>query len=266
MQNYIRMTSRKMMACILILVVIISSAQITAFANSNNLFSLNAEERVLPEASLLDLETQPYIMYSDYLDFSPINWSVSQHLASMNGVIVDYYSGGEWHDYEKVISSGAKHYRIGGLTPNTDYTFRFTGCVYNYFTRKYSFTVVDEVALHTGMPTTPIKSIKVKAVKVKYHKKPVYGYYTGLRLGTTKYYTYKLKVTVKFKSAPGTPGIFINGEWVGGNKKTYTKTFPTTLYSYSKPRKNRISIGVYSGFNPTWGGYSPIYLSNQKVK
>lgn len=121
----------------------------------------------------------------------------------------------------------------------------------------------------------PIKSVTVKAVKVKYHKHRVPGHYewTGYRyiwIGpyTEKYYTCKYKVTAKLKKKPGTKGIYINGKYLKGNKKKYTATFtPYPNYFSKKPPKGqKFKVTIKSYQAKSYGGFSPAYSKKKKVK
>ena len=79
-----------------------------------------------------------------------------------------------------------------------------------------------------------------------------------------------VKVTVKLKKKPGTGGLFVNGRWLAGNKKTYTTTFKG-LYphniSVKKPRgRVRYTVTVRSGQDASYKGYSPSISKRMKLK
>ena len=225
----------------------------------------------LPKASL---GLQPFQVYSTYFDFAPINLTPYFYSAWVNYCFLELSSNNfaTYTRYRNQYGSPFAYYSnqcsITGLTPNTDYQIRLratdsSGSVKNG-------KVFYQITVHTGMPDIQVKSVKLKAVKVKKHKERMRTPYLGLPLrGFWVYYTYKLKVTVKLKKAPGTPGIFINGVWAGGNKKSYTVTFPTTLVWNSKKSPKRragLTVAVYSGFDTNWGGYSPLWQKYMKAK
>ena len=90
-----------------------------------------------------------------------------------------------------------------------------------------------------------------------------------------RYYTCNLKVTVKLKKKPGTKGLWITlhdgfgqTKWVKGNKKTYTATFkPYPNYFAKKPKGHyKYKVTVQSGQSKSWGGYSPAWSKNKKLK
>ena len=117
----------------------------------------------------------------------------------------------------------------------------------------------------TGQKTKPaVKSIKVKAYKVKKKKQKIYGYHTGLYLGKRTYYQYKLKIIVKLKKKPGNK-IWINGKKFKGNRTKYTVNLGT-FTSYSKPKGKKYTVAMYTYRSPSWGGYSPMYKKVMKVK
>ena len=136
--------------------------------------------------------------------------------------------------------------------------------------------VLNTGTIKTGQAKKPkVKSVTVKAVKVKFHKHRVAGHYywTGYHyvwIGpyTEKYYTCKLKVTVKLKKKPGTKGIWINGKFVKGNKKTYKATFtPYPNYFTKKhPKGMKYKVKCRSFQSKKYYGFSPIYKKKKKVK
>ena len=121
----------------------------------------------------------------------------------------------------------------------------------------------------------PIKSVKVKAVNVKFHKHRVAGHYewTGYHyiwIGpyTEKYYTCKYKVTVRLKKKPGTKGIWLNGKYLKGNKKKYTTTFtPYPNYFVKRPPKGlKYKVKIRSYQSKKYNGFSPTYAKTKKVR
>lgn len=166
---------------------------------------------------------------------------------------------------------------ISGLAPDTNYQVRvFYGYRYPAGSDTWLFGRRTGCALYagtyqTGSASIPkVKSIKVKAYKVKKRRAGVYGWYTGYYFGSVKYYTYKIKVTVQFKTKkkkkPGLNGLYINGVWKPGNKKKYTlKLGPYA--NYSKPKGKKFNVYLYSAHSPGgYGGYSPMYSKTKKVK
>ena len=121
-----------------------------------------------------------------------------------------------------------------------------------------------------------VKSIKVKAVKIKFHKNRVAGHYewTGysyiwIKPYTEKFYTCKYKVTVKLKKKPGTKGLWVEGKYIKGNKKTYKATFtPYPNYFVKRPPKGlkKVKVRVKSYQSKKYGGFSPTKSRRVKVK
>ena len=153
-------------------------------------------------------------------------------------------------------------FEISGLKPNTVYRTRI-GYVGDG-------TYLNTTTIRTGMASAPsVKSVTAKAVNVRYRKVRHYGYYTGVYLYTEKFYTCKIKVTVKLKKKPRTAGIFLycsNGTWsstvwLPGNKNTYTKTFnPYPNYYARNPRRHaKVTVSVRSGQSRVWFGVSPAW-------
>ena len=191
--------------------------------------------------------------YDLYLEYSPDggkNWARSGYMR-----------------FNLIQLASQQQYRISGLAPN-----------HNYVTRiRYGEVIDGQLFLgpvrwtgtyKTGAAKKPkIKSVTCKAVKVKRHKVKHYGYYTGVYLYTEKFYTYKVKITVKLKKKPGTAGIWINGKFCKGNKKKYTATFtPYPNYSAKKPKGRKWGVVIASYQNKAYGGYSPLYSKKKKLK
>lgn len=162
------------------------------------------------------------------------------------------------------LMSAVQTYKIKGLKPNTTYKIR-TFYYYNGYQGTDTGKVLNLGTYRTGLKSKPaVKSIKVKAYKVKKKKQKVYGAYTGLYLGKRTYYQYKLKIIVKLKKKPGNK-IWINGKKFKGNKKKYTVKLGT-FTSYSKPKGKKYTVAMYTYRNASWGGYSPMYKKVKKIK
>ena len=205
-----------------------------------------------------------YQAYSNNFEFSiGSNWGYGYDL------YMEYRPlGGKWRTSGYMDSPYAT-YVIKGLAPNTVYQTRLYFKTYSGTKGRYSRII----SIKTGPNAKPaIKSCKVKAVKVKKHKARVYGYYTGLYLGSYKYYTFKLKTTVKFKKAPRTPGFAIKLPTLGylkkykGTKKKYVHTTGTLRRNYSKPRGLRVTVQAFTFRSYAYGGYSQLYSKSCKIK
>ena len=171
-------------------------------------------------------------------------------------------------------------FSFGGLKPNTVYRTRIRYGEYtDYLEKSYLFVgpVKNTTTFKTGKAKAPkIKSVKIKAIKVKRHKHRVAGHYewTGYHyvwIGpyTEKYYTCKFKLTIKLKKKPGAKGIWVDGTFLKGNKKKYTKIItPTYNYYIKKPpkglKKVKVSIKTYQ--STSYGGYSPAKTKKVKIK
>ena len=126
-----------------------------------------------------------------------------------------------------------------------------------------------------ALDTGAIKSVKVKAINVKFHKHRVPGHYEWvgnsliwIKAYTEKYYTCKYKVIVKMKKKPGTKGIWVNGKFIKGNKKTYTVKFtPYPNYFVKKPPKGlkKVTVKIRSYQSKKYYGFSPTYKKKKKV-
>ena len=121
-----------------------------------------------------------------------------------------------------------------------------------------------------------IKKITVKAVNIKFHKvrHPGYWNYVGGYAFwhapyTEKFYTYKIKVTVKLKKKPSAKGLWINGKYRKGNKKKYTVKFsPYPNYSAKRPPKGfkKFKLAISSYQNKKYGGFAPLLVTKRKVR
>ncbi len=136
--------------------------------------------------------------------------------------------------------------------------------------------VLNTGTIKTGKAKKPaIKSVKVQAKNVKYHKNYVRGHYETTAMGsliwissyTERYYTCKYKVTIKLKKKPGTTGIWVNGKFLKGNKKKYTTTFtPYPNYFTKRPPKGqKVKVQIKSYQSKSYYGYSPTYSKKKKV-
>ena len=169
----------------------------------------------------------------------------------------------------------------GGLKPNKKYKTRLRYGTTATKVMDGSTGLLLGPALNTGTKKTgkktkpPIKSVKVKAIKVKFHKHRVPGHYEWVgnsliwfKAYTEKYYTCKYKVIVKLKKKPGTKGIWVNGKFVKGNKKKYTVKFtPYPNYFVKKPPKGlkKVTVKIRSYQSKKYYGFSPMYKKKKKV-
>lgn len=231
-------------------------------------------------------------VYSTYFFYSPFgggnqNWHTSMYGLYWDPIYLQYSADGgkTWQttgrmDYNGYTTASSIRFVIKGLRPNTKYVTRiyYGDGSYNPISPfRYTTTFV------TGQPKAPkIKKVTVKAVKVKYHKHRVRGHYEFTAMGypiwissyTERYYTYKLKVTVKLKKKSTAPGMFIalsgvGSKYIAGKKKTYTATFtPYPNYRTKRPPKGMgkktVSIATYR--SRSWGGYSPLTSRKRKVR
>lgn len=211
-------------------------------------------------------------LYSTYMNYMPTNF-----LSGGLAIAMQYSTDGVHWAESGYMPYYYQTYTIKNLKPNTVYQTR----IYFYQTNKidgHNFNGAETGSFlytgsyRTGLAKLPkIKSVKVKAYKVKKRRAGVYGWYTGYYFGSVKYYTYKIKVTVEFKAKkkkkrPGLNGLYINGTWKKGNKRKYTlKLGPYA--NYSKPRGKKFNVYLYSAHSPGgYGGYSPMYSKRKKVK
>lgn len=235
-------------------------------------------------------------VYHDHIDYYPYSMAMD----NMAGKLYMEYSadGGQTWNRSGYMSANwiklfiQQGFTIDGLYANTTYMTRIRyGEEVTYSTyydgdgATYTFLgpALTTATFTTGMPEAPkIKSIKAKAVKVKYHKHRVAGHYewAGTSLiwigpWTEKYYTCNVKVTVKLKKKPGTKGVWIgftdmsgyHEKWVSGNKKTYKATFTPYINYFAKKPKGHYSyeITVRSGQDENLGGYSPAFAKTKKL-
>ena len=220
-------------------------------------------------------------VYSKYFDYYPYDMGGNN---ASGRLYMEYSSNGgkTWQRTGYMQRNSIKlyiqqAYSISGLKAKTTYKTRIRYGEYATYSTNYAGDgksyffggpVRNTTTITTGAASKPkIKSVKAKAVKIKYHKVRHYGKYTGVYLYTEKFYTCKIKVTVKLKKKPGTKGLFINGVWVKGNKKTYSKTFkPYPNYYAKHPRgRYKYSVTICSGMDKNWGGYSPTWSKKKKL-
>ena len=234
-------------------------------------------------------------VYSSYFNYYPYG-----SFGNSAGTLYMEYSangGKTWQrsgymKYNLITTASAQGYKIGGLRQKTTYKTRIRYGVdvkyeddisHNGDGKTHTFygPVLNTTTIKTGSASKPkIKSVTLKATKVKYHKLRWPGYYNVVggsvfwhNSYVEKFYTAKVKVTVKLKKKPGTAGVFISllgqTKWKKGNKKKYTVTFtPTYNYWVKNPHsgKYKLQVQVYSGQNSSWGGYSPVYSKKKKVR
>ena len=298
-KNGTRMQIRRLMTLLLAMMVTVSSMSLGAFAGNTEptqRYQINEDgsQTLLPMEPIpggrLDLEalmsacneefeseeeempaaeplySKVFQVYSTYFDYNPMNMWSAFSFSNYTGFYLDYKPSGaaKWvrcYNRYGYALSAYSNYSFGGLKPNTNYQIRL---VDEDDGRKFWSTT-----FHSGMASKPsVKSVKVKAIKLKRHRRRNRTPYLGLPLRGYHYvYSYKIKVTVKLKKKPGTKGIFINGEWVKGNKKKYSITFPRKgKYSNLKsPRRKKFTVYAYSGFSKDYGGYSPLYKKTKRV-
>lgn len=232
-------------------------------------------------------------VYSSYFNYYPYGSFGN----SAGNLYMEYSANGgkSWQrsgymKYNLVTTASSQGYKIGGLRAKTTYKTRIRYGESVQYPKglggddKYHFfggPVLNTTTIKTGSASKPkIKSVTLKATKVKYHKLRWPGYYNVVggsvfwhNSYVEKFYTAKVKVTVKLKKKPGTAGVFISllgqTKWKKGNKKKYTVTFtPTYNYWVKNPHsgKYKLQVQVYSGQNKSWGGYSPVYSKKKKVR
>ena len=199
-----------------------------------------------------------YEVYSTYFFFNP-----GMNYVADTRTYMEYRpAGGKWKTYGDMMYM--QDYTINGLKPNTNYQTRlYFKSIWSGDTGKYS----KVVKFKTGPNKKPaVKSVSVKALNVKKHKKTIYGAYTGLPIGKIPSYTYKLKIKVNFKKKIKTPYVYINGKKFKGGKKSYTMTTGKLVRDYNTPKGKKYQVSVYTGQSVKWGGYSNLWQKNYKIK
>ena len=200
-----------------------------------------------------------------------------------------YYSSSNYYSYDDDCSlymdyklSSAKSwktagpmdtytsYKKSGLKPARKYKTRtFYGKKITYMGTDYFFTgkqtnkTSGTLTLKTGIKKVPLKSLTVKASNIRKHKVRYYWY--GRYLYTVTYYTYKLKATVTLKKKPKSKGLCFGYYKLKGNKKTYRKNLGY-FSTYSKPRKVKYRVSLYTYQDNTYGGYSPTKIKTVRGK
>ena len=266
-------SKRSFVALILVLVV---GALFIPLASSPAYAVENDGSNVQLQAQSLNVETSAisyapnnaismYEVYSTYLFFNPGLF----YCADGRVFMAIRPAGGDWKYYGPMQYRAGRPedgYTIGDLTPNTLYEAKL------YYRDRYGYGTAgpysNPVFFKTGPNALPkVKSVKVQAVKVKRHKEHYVSPYTGYVYRTIYniYYTFKYKITVTMKKKPGTPYLYVNGKRFKGNKKKYTVTTGKQL-TYYKPKGKKFTVYVYTGLDPTYGGYSLLYSKNVKVK
>ena len=221
-----------------------------------------------------------YTVYSRYLIYN-VGTNLPRYYDDWGIDSYDLYMqyrvrGGKWKMAGPMSGYTAQSYKLSGLRPNTVYqvrTFYGLGSKSNGTFRSGLATgrTSAVVTLKTGKNKKPrIKSMKVKAFKVKKHKESYWSYYWGiLRYHKVKYYTCKVKVTVKMRKKTGARYVYlsdgIKGKYAKGNKKKYKAIFgPYT--TAKKPTKYKFTLYMLSLQNKNYGGYSPILKKTKKVR
>lgn len=199
-----------------------------------------------------------YEFYSTYFYFNPGASKLMDTRTYMEYRPV----GGTWKTSGSMMYY--QDYEFTGLKPNTKYQTRlYYKSIYSEARSGYSKTLT----FNTGPNKKPkVKSATVQAINVKKHRGTVYGAYTGLPIGKYTYYTYNLKITVKFKKKVKAKYVYINGKRFKGGKKTYTMKTKKLTRNYNTPRGKKYTVYVYTGKNKTWGGYSKLWKKNRKIK
>ena len=227
-------------------------------------------------------------VYSSYFNYYP--FSLTGNLSG-GKLYMEYSANGgkTWKRTGAMQANAIKLYtdqgfKISGLAANKKYKTRIRYGEYVTYSTTYlgdgksyffSGPVRNTTTIKTGKKGKPaIKSVTAKAIKVKRHKHKVAGHYEWVGSSliwigpfTEKYYTYKIKITVKLKKKPGTAGIWINGKFAKGNKKKYVVTYtPYPNYSAKKPRGKKIKVQIKSYQNKGYGGFSSVYSKKKKLK
>ena len=168
------------------------------------------------------------------------------------------------------------------LKPNTTYYVRMVLAkeVYNELTGKNELfeSYSKAVKVMTAYKKPKVKKIDISNVKQKLHKyRWQWGWRIWYRNGievrrkalyhTRKWWTTKYKVTVKFKKKQKIAGIHVYtiqgmNWWLGGNKKSYHKTFTAS----GKKKGKKVYVGVKSLRSKKYGGWSGKYSKKVRCK
>lgn len=261
-------SKRSFVALILVLVVgalFIPLASSPAYAVENDgskvqlqAQSLNVETNAISAVPSNNLSN--YEVYSTYIRYTV---GTDYYLVSNELCMAIRPAGGQWTYWRGMTY--LQTYTFDGLAQNTVYEAKL------YYRSKYRAVYGPDspsVFFKTGPNALPkVKSVKVQAVKYKRHKEHLVSPYDGYvyRTRFNIYYTFKYKITVTMKKKPGTPYLYVNGKRFKGNKKKYTFTTGKQL-TYYKPKGKKFTVYVYTGLDPTYGGYSLLYSKKVKVK
>ena len=259
--------------------------------NGTTNVGLSLAQRYVPSNTITDKPTYKGVfeVYSKKLNIYPYNMAGAN--SSMK-LFLEYSSNGgkTWKRsgyMEKNLITLAidQGFTIKGLKANKKYKTRlrygeFVTYDTDYFGDGNSY-FFGGPALGTGTKKTgkaqkpPIRSVKIKAIKVKFHKHRVPGHYEWVgnsliwcKAYTEKYYTCKYKVIVKLKKKPGTKGIWVNGKFLKGNKKKYSVKFtPYPNYFVKKPPKGlkKVTVKIRTYQNKKYYGFSPTYKKKKRI-
>ena len=212
--------------------------------------------------SISAVPTNNLAMYDVYPTYLFFNIGTDPNLVNYRMCMDIRPVGGEWKTYTGMTY--IQTYTIKGLSPKKKYEARlYYQNTWTGDTGPYSRVVRFKTAPDKK---PPIKSVSVRAINVKKHHQRVYGYYTGLYLGTRVYYTYKIRTTVTLKKKPKTKFFYVNGKRFKGNRTKYTVTTKKQIRWYSSPRGVKYTVTAYSAQSKIWGGYSRLYSKTRKVR
>ncbi len=203
-------------------------------------------------------------------------YSTSGEYLSM---FMDYRKKGSksWSKYVYRMDNSYTDYEKKGLKANTTYqvrlmlgkTFTYDGTTYT-FTGRQTKHASSAKTIKTAYKKPKVSKIDISKVKqwcrkyrVQYAWKIWYNKRTGVIVRrkalyhTYRYWYTRFKVTVKFKKKQGIAGVHIytinNLNWrLGGNKKSYSKTFTAS----GKKKGKKITVRVQNYRSKTYGGWS----------
>ncbi|MBR0404720.1 MAG: hypothetical protein IJI68_05910 [Eggerthellaceae bacterium] len=206
--------------------------------------------------------TSMYQAYSTYFEFTTpgvdanlINYDMGMRYRLKGSKTWKYYVGMDYVLEKHTISK---------LKPNKVYQVQ----LFYYKAYGDEITALSNVSktvkIKTGMKKKPaIKSVSVQATNVRSHWQHVYGYV--IYYGKVKYYTYRIKTTVTLKKVPKAKYIWINGKKFKANKKRYVVT-SAKQSAYKKPYGKKWTVAAYTYDNKNYGGYSPMFEKNYKIR
>lgn len=179
---------------------------------------------------------------------------------------------GPFDSYETLYTDYFKgNKKDGGTKIKANHTYKAKVCYAKEVTWNGSTYYLygpdsNEVTLKTGKSgQPPIKSVKIKATKVKKTKLITHAHWNAsgkwIPYSEDYIWTTTIKVTVKMKKKPGTKGLLIGDKKVKGNKKTYTASFQQS--GKLKGKKFTISICTYN--DAKVNGYGKIVKKKVKV-